>query len=264
MAIFSAGCIEKSDDLRTIRQEVYRLARHDLDSPSIKISARRHHSCINYIAFLPKERLVQENILRAVSQSDDRVVVMFELDYKHVGVVCEYQRIIDYILDKPEEFARERGYKTKFVDNSDGAKLLMLNLTKDSREAKAAFGSLAFVIFLTSVIFYVGYQHLLNIPINKGNQKELQVEYEKMVKNEFSRSAKMVHKVDTVKVLDDVESLTKITKSYLRNITYKNAQFCVSVKTPHLAKFSELLPRNTKIKDMDYDKNIVNYCYEKI
>ncbi|MEA1955299.1 MAG: hypothetical protein U9N02_02255 [Campylobacterota bacterium] len=137
MAIFTAGCIEQTNDARKIRNNVYKLARHDLDSPAMKISVRKSQTCINFIAFLPKDNIIQENILKKVSECEKRTVVIFELDYKFVGVVCEYGRIIDYILDKPKEFAFERGYKSIFVDNANGIKLVLFNLDSIDREAKA-------------------------------------------------------------------------------------------------------------------------------
>lgn len=264
MAIFSAGCIESTDNAQIIRERVYKLAKHDLDSPAMKISVRKSPTCINYIAFLPKEKMSHENILKAVSQSGERTVIVFELDYKHVGIVCEYQRIIDYILDKPQEFAQERGYKTRFVDNSDGVKLVSFNLSQNSREAWAGSVSLGFTILLTSIIFYSGYFYMKSIPINQGNKESLTQQYQSLVKKEFERSEVLTKKVDMVAALSDIERLTKATHATLQQVTYENNSFCVQVKAIQTEPFINILPANTKIKHKNNERGIVQYCYEKI
>jgi len=264
MAIFSAGCIGSTDNVSTIRTSIYTLAKSDLDSPAMKLSVRKSSTCINYIAFLPKEKLNHENILKAVSQCVERSVIIFELDYKYVGVVCEYQRIVDYILDKPQEFAHERGYKSIFVDNSGGTKLISLNLDTNTRETRAGFISLGFTIVLTTAIFYSGYYYMKNTLINNGNKTELAQQYTSIVKKEFARSEELAHKVDMVKVLERIESLTKVSKATLRQVTYVNKQLCVEVKTLQAEPFIALLPPNTTLKDSNHAGGIVQYCYEKI
>ncbi|MDF1880927.1 hypothetical protein JHD50_06345, partial [Sulfurimonas sp. MAG313] len=86
MAIFTAGCIELTNDSKKMRRSIYDVAKHDLDSPAMKVSVRKSPTCINFIAFLPKEKILQENILKEISKCNERTVVIFELDYKHVGV----------------------------------------------------------------------------------------------------------------------------------------------------------------------------------
>jgi len=264
MAIFTAGCIELTNDNRKMRRHIYDLAKHDLDSPAMKVSVRKTDTCINFIAFLPKEKLVQENILKEISNSQERTVVIFELDYKHVGIVCEYQRIIDYILDKPEEFAQERLYKTSFVDNSNGVKLILFNLDKHSREAWAGFTSLGFTIILTTLIFISGYYYMQNKNINYGNKKSLETQYKTLVKNEFERSEIITHKTDVVKALEAIEEITKATHSNLFQIKYTNKKFCVDVKTKQADNFIAYLPKNTKIIPHKTEKGRLQYCYEKI
>jgi len=264
MAIFTAGCIKQTNDAREIRDNVYKLARHDLDSPAMKISVRKSPTCINFIAFLPKDGISKENILKKVSECDDRTVLIFELDYKHVGVVCEYGRIIDYILDKPKEFAYERGYKTIFIDNSNGVKLVSFNLDSLNREAKAGFISLGFTILLTSAIFFSGYAHLQETKINRGNKETLVKQYREMVKKEFQTSKEIVKKVNMVDALEDTERLMQRSASILEQFQYINKTFCVKVKTPQIEPLLRMLPRTMNIQEIDRINGKISYCYEKI
>lgn len=264
MAIFTAGCIEATGNANLIRNRIYELAKHDLDSPAMKISVRKSPTCINYIAFLPKDKIVQENILKKVSECERRTVIIFELDYKHVGVVCEYSRIIDYILDKPLEFAQERNYETFFADNSEGVKLVSFNIDNINREAKAGFLSLGFTIALTSVIFFSGYAYMQETKINRGNKEDLVKQYRELVKKEFEKSDKIVKKVDIVSAIEDIERLTKATHATLLQVKYSENIFCVKVKTLQMEPFLTLLPQNIEIKYRDPAKGIVQYCYEKI
>ena len=264
MAIFTAGCIESTGDSRKIRNDVYSLAKNDLDSPGMKISVRKSPTCINYIAFLPKEKIAQENILKAVSDCIEPTVVIFELDYKEVGVVCEHSRISDYILDKPKDFAEERGYATKFVDNTNGIKLVMFNLNRDKRETWAGSLSLGFTVILTSVIFYSGYFYMRDIPLSKVDKKNLVQQYKDIVKKEFSKTETFVNKVDMVLVLEDTERLTRATNSILKQVKYDKKNFLVEVKTEQTEAYIAMLPKNTKIKYKNSTKGIVQYYYEKI
>lgn len=264
MAIFTAGCIESTNSSKKIRDRVYELARHDLDSPAMKISVRKSPTCINFIAFLPKDKIKQENILKKVSECETRTVIIFELDYKHVGVVCEYRRIIDYILDKPKEFAQERGYETVFVDNADGVKLVSFNLDENNRRAKAGFLSLGFTILLTTTIFYSGFYYMENTDINKGNKESLADEYKSIVRKEFEKSEKIVQKVDLVSVLEDIEKLTQATHANLRQVKYNEKNICIEVKTLQMEPFINSLPQNVTIKRNDKLEGIIKYCYETI
>ena len=264
MAIFTAGCIPQTNKAREIRDNVYKLAKHDLDSPAMKISVRKSPTCINFIAFLPKDSIEQENILKTVSECQDRTVINFELDYKFVGVVCEYGRIIDYILDKPQEFAKERTYKTIFIDNSSGVKLVSFNLDSLDREAKAGFISLGFTILLTSVIFFSGYAHLQETQLNRGNKKELVQQYRDMIKKEFKTSKEIVKKVNIVQALEDTERLMQQSGSNLEQFIYSDKRYCVKVKTPQIEPLLRMLPRNMELKGIDRLNGKVNYCYEEI
>jgi hypothetical protein len=264
MAIFTAGCIETTNNSNKIRDSVYELARHDLDSPAMKISVRKSPTCINFIAFLPKDKIIQENILKKVSECEERTIIIFELDYKYVGVVCEYKRIIDYILDKPKEFAQERGYKTAFVDNADGVKLVSFNLDKNNRTAKAGFISLGFTMLLTTIIFTSGFYYMKDTEINRGNKESLAVQYKKIVKSEFQKSEKILEKFDMVGAIEDIEKLTKATQSRLSQVKYSKNNICVKIETSQVEALVNMLPKNVKIEHKDLAKGEVKYCYETI
>lgn len=264
MAIFTAGCIESTGNANEIRSRIYNLAKHDLDSPAMKISVRKSPTCINFVAFLPKDKILQENILARISECEKRTVIIFELDYKHVGIVCEYSRIIDYILDKPLEFAEERGYETFFADNTNGVNLVSFNIDNINREAKAGFVSLGFTILLTSTIFFSGYAYMQETEINYGNKENLANQYKAIVKREFQKSDKIVKKVDLVDRLETLEQLTQSTQSTLEQVKYSGRDFCVKVKTPNVEALLDELPLTAKIKETDLEKGIIKYCYEKI
>lgn len=264
MAIFTAGCIESTNNSQKIRDRIYELAKHDLDSPAMKVSVRKSPTCINFIAFLPKDNIVQENILKKVSECENRTVIIFELDYKYVGIVCEYRRITDYILDKPKEFAQERGYETEFVDNADGVKLVSFNLDKNNRSAKAGFISLGFTILLTTTIFYSGFSYMQDTKLNKGNQLSLESQYKMIVSKEFKKSEKIARKVDVVGTLEEIEHLTQATKATLSQVEYSNNRLCAKVQTSQIEQFITMLPQNTTLKNKDSEKGIVQYCYETI
>ena len=264
MAIFTAGCIELTKDAKKIRNSVYALAKHDLDSTAMKISLRKSPTCINFIAFLPKDKIVYENILKKVSECESKTVIIFELDYKHVGVVCEYKRIVDYILDKPKEFAKERGYKSVFVDNAQGVKLVSFNLDNNSRETKAGFLSLGFTILLTTTIFFSGYTYMQDTKINRANHDSLAKQYKEIVKKKFNTATLITKKIDIVGALNDVERLTKATHARLRQVKYENNSFCIEIKTLQMIPFLKMLPQNAKIVHRDNLNGIVKYCYEEI
>ena len=264
MAIFTAGCIESNGSAKEIRNSIYKLARHDLDSPAMKISVRKSPTCINFVAFLPKDKIIQENILKLASACESRTVIIFELDYKYVGVVCEYSRIVDYILDKPKEFAQERNYETKFAENAQGVKLVSFNLDEINRDAKAGFMSLGFTILLTTTIFFSGYAYMEDTRINRGNKDALVTQYQALVEQEFRKSEKIVKKVDLVHTIDDIERLMQATHSTLNQVKYDENNICIEAKTLQIEPFLVMLPKNTKIKHRDTLKGIVQYCYEKI
>jgi len=264
MAIFTAGCIEATNSSKEIRTNVYELARHDLDSPAMKISVRKSPTCINFIAFLPKDKIVEENILKKVSECEVRTVVIFELDYKYVGVVCEYKRITDYILDKPKEFAQERGYEMAFVDNINGVELVSFNLDNINREAKAGFLSLGFTILLTTSIFFSGYAYMENTEVNNGNRDDLSKQYKILVEKEFKKSDDIVKKFDMVNAMEDIEHLMQATNSTLNQVKYTKRKICVEVQTLQIEPFLLLIPPKAVIKDRNTLAGVVKYCYEKI
>lgn len=264
MAIFTAGSLELSSDINNIRAQVYRFARTDLDSAAVKVSLRKHPDGINYIAFLPKEKLIYENILAAASKNQGKSVIVFELDYKNVGVVLEDQKIIDYILDKPEEFAKERGYEILYADNIKGDKLVSINLDKERQETWVGSFLIACTVVVTSAILYAGYSYLNKTEINITNRDTLVKEYKQLVTKNCQTSFAMTKKVDIVHELEKIEEMTKSTESTLQQISYQNDSLCAEVVTPNLNAFVRLLPPEAEIIKEDVAQGIVQYCNEKI
>lgn len=264
MAIFTAGSISLTNDINNIRTQVYNYARKDLDSSAVKVSLRKHSEGINYIAFLPKEKLVYENVLLLTSKNQGKSVIIFELDYKNVGVVVEDDQIIDYILDKPEEFATERGYGTLYADNTKGDKLVSINLDKERKDTWVGSFLLACTIVVTSGILYAGYGYLNATEINITNRDTLVKEYKELVTKNCQTSLAMTKKVDIVHELEKIENMTKETESTLQQISYQNDSLCAEVVTPNLNAFVRLLPPEAKIIKEDVAQGIVQYCNEKI
>ncbi|DAB38268.1 MAG: hypothetical protein A2552_00420 [Sulfuricurvum sp. RIFOXYD2_FULL_44_160] len=264
MAIFTAGSLNFNSDIDNIRTQVYRLARSDLDSAAVKVSLRKHSDGINYVAFLPREKLDYENILVLASKNQGKSVIIFELDYKNVGVVLEDDKIIDYILDKPEEFATERGYGTLYADNTKGDKLVSLNLDKERRETRIGSFLIACTVVVTSGILYAGYGYLNATEINLTNRDALVKEYKQLVSENCQTSFAMTKKVDIVRELEKIEEMTKSTESTLQQISYRDDSLCAEVVTPNLNAFVRLLPPEAEIIKEDVAQGIVQYCNEKI
>jgi len=263
MAIFTAGCVELSSNTKAIREKVYGLAQQELDSSAMKMALYKVKDAINYVAFLPKERLIEENILKSVAETKGRYVVIFELDYKHVGVICENGKIIDYILDKPEAFAYERDYKTKFVDNKSGQKLHPVNLEKQRRENTFENIIFACLLFLIFGVLYGGFDYMGKMDIKLNEKSALEKQYEVTVKKEFSHTLNMIKRVDSLKILNKVEDLTQETKSTLNQIVYNNNKFCVKIQPLDKIDFMKHLPNDVKLIK-GKQKDLIQYCYEKI
>ncbi len=264
MAIFTAGSLDFTNDIDNIRAQVYRYARSDLDSTAVKVSLRKHAEGINYIAFLPKEKLEYENILSLASKNQGRSVIIFELDYKNVGVVLEEQKIIDYILDRPEEFAKERGYEVLYADNTKGDKLVSLNLDKERKDTWVGSFLLACTVVVISGILYAGYGYLNATELNLTNRDVLVKEYKQLVSENCQTSFAMTKKVDIVRELEKIEEMTKSTESTLQQISYRDDSLCAEVVTPNLNAFVRLLPPEAEIIKEDVAQGIVQYCNEKI
>lgn len=264
MAIFTAGCLSLTSDIDKIRMQVYRYARADLDSTAIKVSLRKHAEGINYVAFLPKEKLVYENILLLASKNSGKSIIIFELDYKQVGVVLEDQKIVDYILDKPEEFAKERSYETIYADNTKGDKLVSLNLDKDRKDTWTGSFLLGCTVIITAVLFYAGYDYLNKTELNLTNRDTLVQEYKQLVKTNYTTSFAMTKKVDMVGELEKIEKITQSSGSTLQHISYQNNSLCAEVVTPNLNVFVGMLPPEAKIKKEDALAGIVQFCNEKV
>jgi len=264
MALFTAGSLNFNSDNTKLRAQIYNHARTDLDSVAVKVSLRKHTNGINYIAFLPKEKLEYENILSLASKNQGKSVIIFELDYKNVGVVLEDDKIIDYILDKPEEFATERGYGTLYADNAKGDKLVSINLDKERHDTWVGSFLLACTVVATSGILYAGYSYLNKTEMNVTNRDTLVKEYKQLVTKNCQTSFAMTKKVDIVHELEKIENITKETESTLQQISYQNDSLCAEVVTPNLNAFVRLLPPEAKIIKEDVAQGIVQYCNEKI
>ena len=264
MAIFTAGSIPLTHDIKRIREHVYAQGRHDLDSSAIKVSLRQYANGINYIAFLPKVKLYYENILLMVSKVHERSVVVFELDYKLVGVICEAGNILDYILDKPEEYAKERGYSIVSADNTKGSKLISLNLEQQRKETWMGTFLLLSTVFLTTFMFYIGYDHLQEIPLLRFDKKELVTQFHETLETQKEQTAQMTKKVDMLQALDTIEHLMQDTHSQLRNVEYKGNKVYVDAKTDDIRALLAKLPADATIQKQNELEGSVQYCYEKI
>lgn len=264
MAIFTAGSIPLTSDINRIREQVYARGRQDLDSSAIKVSLRKSEKEINYVAFLPKAKLYYENILAMAAKVQERSVVVFELEYKPVGVICEEGSIIDYILDKPEEYAKERGYGIVSADNRKGAKLVSLNLDRQRKETWMGTFLLLCTVLLTTLIFYVGYDHLKKTPILRSDKEQMLKEYHALLKARFDATSQITKKVDVLEVLENAEKITRDTHSQLRQVAFKDENLCVEIKTENINFLLSKLPAQATVQKENEPEGIVQYCYEKI
>lgn len=178
--------------------------------------------------------------------------------------MLEDQKIIDYILDKPEEFAQERGFSILYADNAKGEKLVSLNLDKERKDTWVGSFVLVSTVVLTVGIFYAGYSYLNATEINLSNRDVLVKEYKQLVTKNCQTSFAMTKKVDIVHELEKIEEMTQSTESTLQQISYQNDSLCAEVVTPNLNAFVRLLPPEANIIKEDVAQGIVQYCNEKI
>lgn len=263
MAVFSAGFVEYHKDKKSLRKLIYEKAKSELDSSAMKIATKGGKGFVNFIAFLPKERIKQQNILELAQNLQGKNVIVFELDYKQVGVICEDGMIIDYILDKPQIFAKERGYEVVFASNVKGQVLKPINLQKQKLETYFSVTLfLFFTLFLTGGA-YGGYEYFNKHKTYEVKKQQLEKEYELIVEKNLKDALQRIEKVDSVKVLEDVEKVTKITKTRLKQLSFQKEKFCVQL----------LLTDESSVQSYDFSryevlkfeaKDIFGYCYEKI
>lgn len=263
MAIFSAGFVEYSSSTKKLKNKIYEKAKTDLDSGAIKIATKGGKGYVNYIAFLPREKIQKTNILQLAHNLEGKNVIVFELDYSQVGVICEDGTVIDYILDKPQIFAKERGYEIKFADNFKGQKLQPINLQKQKTETFVTLFLLIFFIISISVGFYGGFEYVNKYKTYEVKKAVLQKEYEAIAQNNLQKALQKVQKVDSVKILNDVENITKQTATRLKQFSFNENKFCVML----------LLNDNSNLDNYDFskmqiidtkEKQTFGYCYEKI
>lgn len=264
MAIFTAGSIPITSNIKQIREEIYAIGRRDLDSSAIKVSLRQSANRINYIAFLPKAKMYYENILKIVSTLTQKSVIIFELDHKLVGVICEGDTITDYILDKPEEYAKECGYEILQADNATGAKLVPLNLDREQKNAWMGSFLLLCTVFLTTLILYVGYKYLEEIPLMRSEKKQALKESQQLLKEQTESTAKAVQNIDILNELNLVEDLTRKSGARLHQMRTENNKVFVEIKNADTSKLRAKLPPKTVITKENAQDGTMGFYYEKI
>ena len=261
MAIFSAGFIEYSGNKKALREKIYQKAKSELDSQALKIATKGGKGFVNFIAFLPKEKLQKQNILQKVAQCSGKCVVVFELDYKQVGVVCEDGMIVDYILDKPQVFAKEREYSVLLADNFSGQTLHTINLQKS--KAELIISTVVTLFFIGFIVFagISGYEYMQTYKTYEAQKHQLEKEYEAIVNKQLQQALKQIEKVDSVAVLNRVEKITKQTGSRLQQFSFNGGRFCVELvgnKGDALDKY-----RFEAVDVISRESGFVRYCYEK-
>jgi cell division protein FtsB len=263
MAVFSAGFVEFCRDKKALRNKIYEKAKSELDSSAMKIAVKAGNGFVNFIAFLPKEKILRQNILDVAAKSQGKCVIVFELDYKQVGVICEEGMIIDYILDKPQLFAKERGYEVKFADNLNGQTLQAINLQK--QKVQIYFSTVFFSVFLFVVFggLYGGYEYFNTYKKYENQKQALEKEYEQIVQNNLRNVLAKIERIDSVNVLNDVEALTKQTKTRLRQIALKEKRLCVQLLVTDESELGNYDFKGKEILTLN-DKTLFGYCYEKI
>lgn len=261
MAVFSAGYIEYSINKKALRKKIYEKAKSELDSPAMKISTKGGSGFVNFIAFLPKEKISKQNVLQTVQQCQEKCVVVFELDYKQVAVVCEEGMIMDYILDKPKIFAKERGYEIKFADNFKGQTLQYINLQKQKSEIVLSSLLMLFCIVVLAVGLLGGYRYIAEFKQYESQKMQLQSEYETIVNRQLSDALKQIEKIDSVAVLNEIERVTKNTDSRLRQIALRDGRFCVQLANDDIERVKRYNFEDIVI--VQEEENLFGYCYEK-
>ncbi len=262
MAIFSAGCIAV-ESRKKLRKKIYNTAKNDLDSPAMQMALKAGRNYVNYIAFLPKEKLQRQNVLDCVAKSSGRAVVVFELDFKHVGVVCEEGKIVDYLLDKPETFARERDYNVILADNLSGPKLTHVNLKQQQLAGFITKTMSLFFIAAMSVVLYGGYIQMEKMREYKEVKAQVKQEYKSLLQSKFERAKHKIRRVDTLRWLGQVEDVCKKSGSNLKQFVYNEKSFCAQIKAKNKEEVLAYLPSNTRLIENN-SKELVQYCYEKI
>ncbi len=119
-------------------------------------------------------------------------------------------------------------------------------------------------MLLTSAIFYSGFYYMQETNINKNNKEQLMAEYKSTVKKEFEKSEKIVHKIDIVSALEDIEKLTQATHATLQQVRYNGKNICVEVQALQIEPFLSLMPKNSQVIHTDRIDGIIRYCYETL
>ena len=264
MAIFTAGSIPISSNIKQIREEIYAIGRRDLDSSAIKISLRQSANRINYIAFLPKTKMYQENILKVVTMLRHKSVVTFELEHKLVGVICDGDKIVDYILDKPQEYAKEFGYKILHTDNMTGAKLVALNLDREEKNVWIGGFLLLCTVIMTTLILYVGYDYLKDIPLMKAQKEQALQESQHLLQVQKQAAAKIMQNIDLLSEMNAVEKITRECGAKLHQMRTEENKIFVEINKADNNKLRTLLPPKAVITKENTQDGTMEFYYEKI
>jgi hypothetical protein len=260
MPSFCAGFIKSVEIKGSISNSVYYRVKKELDSQAIKVSAQKTNGGVNYIAFLSKTKLIQENVLRAVGKIKTKSVVVFELDYKKVGVVCENGKVIDYILDGAVMYAKSNKLKAYLVSNTKGNRLYTHNITKDKKKSKYAFATYTFLVTSIILVALSGYYYTKELDINIKNRTALHNQYVKLVRENFDKSMLKVKNIDFVQNLNKIEEFCYQNSITLNKVFVNNNQLCISLS----GAVGDSVMGTFKVKKSDNRTKEVIYCSEKI
>jgi hypothetical protein len=260
MPSFCAGYIRNSQIKKSIANSVYERVKKELDSQAVKVSAQKSMGGVNYIAFLSKTKLIQENVLRAVAKVKKKSVIVFELDYKKVGVVCENGKVLDYILDGAVMYAKSNKLKAYLVTNTKGNKLYSYNITKDETKSKYSFATYTFLVTSIILVALSGYYYTKELDINIRNQGTLHRQYVKLVKENFDKSLLKVENIDFVTNLNKIEDFCYKNGLSLNRVFVDNKELCISVN----GAIGDSIMGSFKVKNSDTRSKEVVYCSEKI
>ncbi len=205
-----------------------------------------------------------ENILKAVSALEEKSVIIFELDHKLVGVICEGDTITDYILDKPQEYAKECGYQILQADNTAGAKLVPLNLDKEQKNAWIGSFLLLCTVLLTTTILYFGYKYLEEIPLMRSEKEQTLKESEQLLKAQTESTAKTLQNIDILNELNLVEDLTRKSGARLHQMRTENNKIFVEIKNADIGKLRTNLPPKSVVTKESVQEGTMGFYYEKI
>lgn len=258
MASFCAGFIKHIDTKGDVSKAVYKKVTQELDSYGVKVSAVKTRDGYNYIAFLTKTKIIKENVLPTVAKITNKSIVVFEVDYKQVGVICENGKIIDYILDEVTLYAKSNDLAIHEVSNTKGNDLVFYNIAKDKRDSRYSFTFLTFVITAITIVSLGFFYYTNALEINLQKKDNLEKQYINLVKLNFDKTSHEIRNPNFSEKISKIEDLCVANNIRLRNIEYKDKMFCISFKD----KIDEKVLHGFKLHQNN--PNEVVYCSEKI